>query len=341
VKTLPQNEWDFSAERIDKRELPWCFRYEYARSSDTFLERTVPWRKEHKGATLHFAAAIRALRRFGEAGLAGDFGTLAQFCAVFFQLQPLLGDAKALAELLQDSQMKPLAQVFESGFLKALPHLTRMYEAIFGERAKGANLLNAACQMDYDAFMLLDGRFPKQAYLDSDRGFRRMKFFLLNQFFEPELDSKLDADSRLAVGARAFCGPARPQAQSESRRGRVHIGIEMRGKFAFEDFAAGVNWAHSNDVIIAQFREWLTEHRPHPHYDRARGTNERDMLRALGALRLCRAMGWHEAQRYTKEVLGCPLYSGDKSWRRAAARAEAQLRESLVLFTGLLALRAK
>jgi len=116
VKTLPQNEWDFSADRLDKRELPWCFRYEYARSSDSFWERTSRWRKEHKGAAQHFAAAIKQLRRFGEAGLMDDFGTLAQLCTIFFQLQPVLGDAKALAELLQNSEMKPLAQVFESGF---------------------------------------------------------------------------------------------------------------------------------------------------------------------------------------------------------------------------------
>jgi hypothetical protein len=341
VKTLPQNEWDFSAGRVDERELPWCFRYEYARRSDSFLERTVQWRKEHEGATQHFAAAIRGLGRFGEAGLVDDFGTLAQLCTIFFQLQPVLADEKALAELLQESEMKPLAQVFESGFLKALPHLTKMYEAIFGERAKGANLLNAACQMDYDAFMLLDVRFPKRAYLDSDSSFRRMKFFVLNQFFEPELDSKLDDASRSAIRARAFWQTGHLHAQFDPKNPDSRT--EMHGQFALQYFVAGVNWAHSNDEIIAEFREWLQQpgNRPHPHYDRARKTNERDLLRALGALRLCRAMGWQEAQRYTKEVLGCPLYSGDKSWRRAAARAEAQLRESFVPFTGLLALRAK
>ena len=145
--------------------------------------------------------------------MADGFGTLSELCTIFFQLQPVLSDAKALAELLQDPEMKPLARVFESGFLKVLPHLTKMYQAIFGERAKGANLLNAACQMDYDAFMLLDVRFPKQAYLDSDWGFRRMKFFLLNQFFEPELDSKLDPDSRSALKSRAFWAAGHLHAQ--------------------------------------------------------------------------------------------------------------------------------
>ena len=94
MKTVPQNEWDFSQDRVKKRELPWCFRYEYARSSDCFWERTVHWRKEHKGATKHFAAAIRALRRFAELGLADDFGTLAEVMTILFEL----GELKTIEE---------------------------------------------------------------------------------------------------------------------------------------------------------------------------------------------------------------------------------------------------
>lgn len=337
MKTLPQSDWDFSADRVDRRELPWCFRYEYARSSDSFLERTVQWRKEHKGATQHFAAAIRALRRFGESGLVETFGTFAQIAEIFFPLREL--PAEAMVDILKNPEMKPLVQLFESGFLKVLPHLTKMYPTVFGDKAKGSHLLYAACQMDFDFFMVLDGRFPKKAYLDSDFVFRRLKFFLLNQFFEPELDSKLDADSRLAIKEKAFRETGYSQAQSDSQKPDNRM--EMHGQFAFQHFAAGVNWAHSNDAIITEFRKWLVERRPHPHYDRARKTNERDLLRALGARRLCRAMRWQEAQQYTKGVLGCPLYSGEKSWRRAIAKAKAQLGDSLVPFTGLLTLGAK
>jgi hypothetical protein len=337
LKTLPQNEWDFSAGRVDKRELPWCFRYEYARNSDSFLERTVQWRKEHKRATKHFATAIRALRRFAESGLVDDFGTLAEIVTIFFQLRGLT--EKDIVEIAEKPEMKPLAQVLESGFPKALPHLTKMYQAVFGEKAKGAHLLHAACQMDFDFFMVLDERFPQQAYLDLDLPARRLKFFLLNQFFEPELDSKLDADSRLAIKGRAFW-----------QSGHLHAGFDSQnadsrtvkqGNFVSQHFVAGVNWAHSNDAIIAEFRKWLVERRPHPHYDRARKTNERDLLRALGALRLCQAMHWRKAEQYTREVLRYSLYSGEKSWKRAVAKAKAQINEPFVPFTGLLALGAK
>jgi len=66
LKMPPQNEWDFSADRVEKRELPWCFRYEYARNSDSFLERTVRWRKEHKGGDETFCRSYsrtEAIRR--------------------------------------------------------------------------------------------------------------------------------------------------------------------------------------------------------------------------------------------------------------------------------------
>lgn len=336
---LPQNEWDFSAGRVDERELPWCFRYEYARSSDSFLERTFQWRKEHEGATQHFAAAIAGFKRFGEAGLVDDFGSLAQLCDICLQLQPVLADEKALGELLQNPEMKALAKVMETGFLEALPHLTKMYGAVFGENVEGAHLLHAACQMDFDFFMVLDERFPQQAYLDLDLPSRRLKFFLLNQFFEPELDSKLDAASRSAIHARAFWQTSHLHAQFDSKNADSRT--QLQGQFALQYFVAGVNWAHSNDVIIGEFRKWLVEHRPHPHYDRARKTNERDLLKPLGALRLRRVMSWEAAQRHTKQVLGYPLYSGEKSWKRAVAKAETQIKEPFVPFTGLLALRAK
>lgn len=337
MKILAQNEWDFSAGRVNERELPWCFRYEYARSSDSFLERTVQLRKEHKGATKHFAAAIRALGRFAESGLVDDFGTLAEIVTIFFKLQGLT--EKDIVEIAEKPEMKPLAQIFESGFPKALPHLTKMYQAVFGEKAKGAHLLHAVCQMDFDFFMVLDERFPQQPYLDLDLPSRRLKFFRLNQFFEPELDSKLDAASRSAIRGRAFWQTGHLHAQFDSRNADSRT--ELQGQFALQYFVAGVNWARSNDVIIAEFRKWLVEHRPHPHCDRARKTNERDLLKPLGALRLRRVMSWEEAQRQTKAVLGYPLYSGEKSWKRAVAKAQAQIKEPFVPFTGLLALRAK
>ena len=337
MKKLRQNDWDFSASRIDKRELPWCFRYEYARSSKSFLERTIQWRKEHRGATKHFAAAIRSLRCFAGSGLVDDFGTLAEIVTIFFELREL--GAKAIVETVEKPEMKPLVRVIESGFPKALPHLTKMYRATLGEEAKGSHLLHAACQMDFDYFTVLDERFPNQAYLDSDLPFRRLKFFLLNQFFEPELDSKLDRDSRSAINARAFCQSSHSHAGFDSQNADNRT--IKQGDFVSQYFVAGVNWAHSNDAIIAEFRRWLVEHRPHPHYDRARKTNERDLLRALGALRLCEGMHWQEAEQYTRGILGYPLYSGEKSWRRAVARANAQIKEPLVPFTGLLALGTK
>jgi len=336
MKTVPQNEWDFSADRVEKRELPWCFRYEYARNSDCFLARTVQWRKEHKGATKHFAAAIRALKRFAELGLVDDFGTLAEIMTIFLEL----GELRTMEEeLIQKPEMKPLLKVLDSGFPDVLPHLTKMYRAVFGEKVDDARLLHVGCQMDFDYFMMLDQRFPKAAYYDSDLIFRRLKFFLLNQFFEPDVDSNLDADSRLAVGGRAFWQTSHSHAEFDSQNADSRT--VKHGQFSLQYFVAGVNWAHSNEAIIAEFRQWLTEHRPQPHYDRARKTNERDLLRALGTLRLCKAMHWREAEQYTKGLLGYPLYSGEKSWRRAIAKAKAQIKEPFVPFTGQLALGAK
>ena len=337
VIEISQNEWDFSDTRLAKAELSWCFRYEYSRTSPAFLEQTVQWRKKHKDATKYFASAIAALLRFGES----------ESFAVFPSLAKIVGDAWSMEhpldmgepEINKEAKAKQLGQAFETGFLVVLPHLTKLYEAVFGKKDKRSRLLFAACQMDFDYFMLLDERFPKQGYLDADLSYRLLKFFLLNQFFEPELDSKLDADFRSAIKARAFWKTGHLHARFDSQNPDSRT--EMHGKFAHQYFVAGVNWARSNDVIVAEFRQWLVENRPHPHYDTARKTNERDLLKVLGALRLRQVMSWEDAQRHTKSILGYPLYSGEKSWKRAVAKANLKLKEPFVPFTGLLARRAK
>src|SRR6266540_6471187 len=99
VRTLSQNEWNFSEKRIGKSELPWCFRYEYARNSDSFLEYTEQWRKEHKGAMKHFAAAIGALNRFAESGLLDTFPCIAALYEIAFELKRV--PPKSESEILE------------------------------------------------------------------------------------------------------------------------------------------------------------------------------------------------------------------------------------------------
>src|SRR2546427_4109088 len=45
---------------------------------------------------------------------------------------------------------KALGQAFDTGFLEVLPHLTKMYHAVFGKTEKGSRMLHASCQMDFD-----------------------------------------------------------------------------------------------------------------------------------------------------------------------------------------------
>jgi hypothetical protein len=320
---MNKTEWDFSENQIEKWELPWCFCYEYARNSNVFLKGAAQWRKRHKGAPQHFSRALQALKVFGQSGLVEDFGSLAQLLEIFLSLQRVSPEGRQ--QLLERPRMKPLVQVFESGFPAALKHLAKLYRAVFREKAADASLLHATCQMDLDYCMVLDASFPKQAYLEADSASRRLKLFLLNQFIQPDLTSKLDPKSKSAIQSRPFWQTTQKQAGFECLEQNSRT--ERQGLFLLTYSVVAVNWAYSNDQILPWVGKWLEENRPHLPYDRGRRTNERDLLKALGALRLCQAMGWRKAEEYTKGVLGTPLYSGKKSWQRAVKKAEAQLAE--------------
>lgn len=84
-----------------------------------------------------------------------------------------------------------------------------------------------------------------------------------------------------------------------------------------------VYWHLKNEELLRQFEEWLKDSRPEgqpghplpPDIKTARAN-----LRCLGALRLLRIMEAAEAQAYTEDIAGKPLYSGTK-WSAAKAKA--------------------
>lgn len=102
------------------------------------------------------------------------------------------------------------------------------------------------------------------------------------------------------------------------------------------------SWARSDRKLKADFAEWLKENRPddrspyHKTQDSdSRRTTERDLLKALGALRLLRYFkgDWKAAARYSEQFCkdkrgnSKPLYVEQSEWRDAEKRAKRALSE--------------
>jgi hypothetical protein len=98
-----------------------------------------------------------------------------------------------------------------------------------------------------------------------------------------------------------------------------------------------VCWARSDSKLKGDFGQWLNDNRPpdQPGFQKSahggsRTTTPRDLLKALGALRLMRAYkrDVDRACDYTRKVLRKPLYKEQPEWIKAANKAE----EHLVVF---------
>jgi hypothetical protein len=95
-----------------------------------------------------------------------------------------------------------------------------------------------------------------------------------------------------------------------------------------------VCWARSNSKLKEDFGQWLEDKRPknQPGFQKSahggsRTTTPRDLLKALGALRLMTAYERHveRARDHSWKVLGKPLYKDQAAWIKAAKKAKDHL----------------
>jgi hypothetical protein len=100
------------------------------------------------------------------------------------------------------------------------------------------------------------------------------------------------------------------------------------------DFVVSWCWPRSDRKLLEDFKQWLEENRPpdqpplHTTSESAsRKTSHRDLLKALGALRLTRAFknNFIEARYHAWEVLPKPLYKDQAAWIKATNRAKQQI----------------
>ena len=100
------------------------------------------------------------------------------------------------------------------------------------------------------------------------------------------------------------------------------------------DFIFSWCWPRSERKLLEDFRKWLEDNRPPdqpPLHKTAestsRKTSHRDLLKALGALRLLKAFenDVREASYHAWEVLDKPLYKDQPAWIKARKRAEQEI----------------
>ena len=100
------------------------------------------------------------------------------------------------------------------------------------------------------------------------------------------------------------------------------------------DFVVSWCWPRSNRKLLQDFKEWLEENRPpdQPPLHKTgesttRKTSQKDLLKALGALRLMRAFknNFSEARYHAWEVIDKPLFRDQAAWIKAKNRAEQEI----------------
>jgi hypothetical protein len=88
-------------------------------------------------------------------------------------------------------------------------------------------------------------------------------------------------------------------------------------------FVHRVNWDKSDNVLVAEYRDWLAGHRAARSPKETRGkTSARERLKALAALRWLKYSDWKQAGDETEKIMGKPLYVGQSEWIDAATNAQ-------------------
>lgn len=77
-----------------------------------------------------------------------------------------------------------------------------------------------------------------------------------------------------------------------------------------------IDWRATDKYLQASFADWLRVHRQVQAIE-SRGSNRRDHLKMLGAMRLLHHYSYDDAFALSKESLGRPLYGKRPSWERA------------------------
>jgi hypothetical protein len=100
------------------------------------------------------------------------------------------------------------------------------------------------------------------------------------------------------------------------------------------DFVISWCWPRSDRKLLQDFKKWLEENRPpdQPPLHKTgesttRKTSHKDLLKALGALRLMRAFenDFGKARYHALEVLDKPLYKDQAAWIKAKNRAGQEI----------------
>jgi hypothetical protein len=97
-----------------------------------------------------------------------------------------------------------------------------------------------------------------------------------------------------------------------------------------------MNWTLSDRQLVELFRKWIIKRRENEpeamrkaRENRGAGGVQRQnetSLKALGVLRLLRAMHWTDAAAYAERILSTgPMYENQPAWIRAKSRAEREM----------------
>lgn len=166
--------------------------------------------------------------------------------------------------------------------------------------------------------------FPHTPWLDLPDNERKSFADLTNT--KQHLNT-FDWEAQIHAGYGSCTGSVDKLKDKRFRSGK-HIDLYLDHRCHNEDgspvtyFVHRVNWKKSDNVLVAEFQEWLCSHRPRPPRETRGKTSPRERLKALGAMLWLKRFDWEQAAVETQKQLGKPLYGEQSEWIDAARSAE-------------------
>jgi hypothetical protein len=171
-----------------------------------------------------------------------------------------------------------------------------------------------------------EGIFPKRHWLEIDPKLRRKHAVHEDRWRVGDVDpASMEAKPLLIYPLEDFLALQRlfPEVGLDAKL------PDHSGPHVFD-----VCWARGDSKLKGDFQQWLDDNRPkdQPGFQKSahggsRTTTPRDLLKALGALRLMKAYERDvgRVRDHTWNVLGKPLYKEQTAWINAAKKAKEHL----------------
>jgi hypothetical protein len=229
-----------------------------------------------------------------------------------------------------------------SPWFKSNPEPTKETERKIwqGKMLSEVGEIDARTELEQEIHFVVDfaeqGTFPEKHWLEIDPRLRRKHAVQEDHRRVGDVDpASMEAKPFVIYSLEYFL---------ELRRRFPWVGLGAKRPDHSGPHVFDVCWARGDSKLKGDLQQWLDDNRPkdQPGFQKSahggsRTTTPRDLLKALGALRLMRAYECDvvRARDHTWKVLGKTLYKEQAAWIKAANKAKKHLEEFQTKMLGI------